>query len=175
MSKIPGLRYDPFPAFRFYINLVDSSGQRGAAAVSSINAILGAALGGFSECTGMDMSMEIYEYKEGGVNDIVHKFPTRASYSNITLRRGLCFNDELWNWHYGFVQYKGRRMDGIITLMNEIGIPVKVWHFKNGIPVNWRGPDLNATENSLAVESLEIAHEGIELYTPQAQIPGLLY
>jgi len=165
MSKIPGLRADPFPAFRFYITLMDSSSTM-AKVTTGISAIANYALGGFSECSGLDMTMDIYEYKEGGVNDRIHKFPTRAEFSNITLKRGMGINDDLWLWHYDFVQARGKRRDGVIVLMSEMGAPVKVWVFKRGLPVKWTGPDLNAAQNALAIESLEIAHEGIELLSP---------
>lgn len=142
------MRKDPLPAYRFSISLIDSSGQED---------------GRFSECTGLEATMEVHEYKEGGVNDRVHKFPTRAEFSNITLKKGVGLTNELWEWQYGFVQGIGKRKDGKITLMNESGQPVTVWHFKRGIPLKWTGPDLNASQNALAIETLEISHEGIEI------------
>lgn len=159
-------RTDPFPAFRFYITFVDSSADT-ASMNTRLSGISNHALGGFSECTGLEMTMEIHEYKEGGVNDYVHKFATRVNYTNITLKRGIGFSDELWNWYYDYVQAKGKRRDGIITLMNEMGIQAKVWMFKRGIPSKWTGPSFNATQNGIAIETLEIAHEGLELYSPQ--------
>ncbi|MEE9591593.1 MAG: phage tail protein [Thermodesulfobacteriota bacterium] len=148
MSKETGSRSDPFSAFRFSISLIDSSSQQD---------------GTFSECTGLEATMEVHEYKEGGVNDRVHKFPTRAEFSNITLKKGMRLTDELWKWHYEFVQGIGKRKDGKITLKSENGEPVKVWYFKRGLPLKWTGPDLNATQNALALEALEISHEGLKL------------
>lgn len=172
MSNIPGLRSDPFPAFRFYITLIDSSSAL-SSVLSGISAIANYALGGFSECSGLEMSMEIHEYKEGGANDRVYQFATRANFTKITLKRGMGFSDELWNWHYDYVQGKGKRRDGIIALMNEMGIPVKVWMFRRAIPSKWSGPSFNATQNGVAIETLEIAHEGVELYAPHAAISEL--
>jgi phage tail-like protein len=104
------------------------------------------------------------EYKEGGLNDHVHKFPTRAMHSNITLKHGVIYlYDDLWNWHYDFVQGKGTRKDGLIVLEDEARQPAKIWKFKRGIPMKWVGPQLNATQSSAAIESLEIAHEGLVL------------
>jgi phage tail-like protein len=173
MSNIPGVRSDPFPSFRFYITLIDSSSVL-SSVLSGISAIANFALGGFSECSGLEMSMEIHEYKEGGVNDYVHQFVTRANFSKITLKKGMGFSDDLWNWHYGYVQGKGNRRDGIIALMNEMGIPVKVWMFKRGIPSKWSGPSFNATQTGVAIESIEISHEGIELYAPHAAVSNLI-
>lgn len=167
MPYIPGLRWDPFPNYRFYIALIDISSVLGGV-VSAVHAAANVLLGGFSECTGLEMTMEIHEYKEGGVNEFVHKFATRTNYSNITLKRGVSFNDELWGWYHKYLQGRGTRRHGIITLMNEMGIPVKGWFFKKGIPLRWSGPQLNANQSAVAVESLEIAHQGLELFSPHA-------
>lgn len=173
MSKIPGLRADPFSSFRFYITLIDSSSAL-RKVLTGISAIANYAIGGFSECSGLEMSMEIHEYKEGGVNDYVHKFVTRANFSNITLKKGMGFIDDLWIWHYEYIQGKGKRRDGLIALMNEMGVPVKAWIFKRGIPLKWTGPSFNATQNAVAIETLEIAHEGLELLSPHAAISQAL-
>src|SRR5229473_1796180 len=74
--------------------------------------------------------------------------------------------DDLWNWYFAYVQGKGTRRDGLITLQNDLHIPFKVWRFKRGIPVKWTGPSMNANESRIAVEEIEIAHEGLELYAP---------
>lgn len=173
MSNIPGLRSDPFTAFRFYITLIDSSSTL-SSVMSGISAIAGYAVGGFSEVTGLDMTLEVHEYKEGGVNDYVHKFATRAGFSNISLKRGMGLTDDLWVWHYDYVQGKGKRRDGVITLMSEAGIPVKVWVFKRGIPLKWTGPALNALQDAVAIEELEITHEGLELMSPHTVVSQAL-
>jgi phage tail-like protein len=58
--------------------------------------------------------------------------------------------------------------------MNEIGVPIKLWFFKKGIPLRWRGPELNATQSAVAVESLEITHQGLELFSPHATVSQFL-
>jgi phage tail-like protein len=94
----------------------------------------------------------------------VLKFPTRSSHSNITLKNGVIYlYDDMWSWHYDFVQGRGKRKDGVIVLMDEAQRPAKVWKFRKGIPTKWVGPALNALQSSVAIESLEIAHEGLEL------------
>jgi phage tail-like protein len=173
MPKIPGLRADPFPAFRFYITLIDSSSTL-AKVMTAISFITNYALGGFSECTGLEMTTDVYEYKEGGRNDCVLKFPTRVEHPNLTLKKGMGFSDDLWLWHYDLAQGKVKRRDGLIALMNEVGVFVKFWHFKDGIPAKWTGPDLNATQNALAIETLEIAHQGLELFSPHRGVSELL-
>src|SRR5262245_28574415 len=154
------IRMDPLGVFNFYLTLIDSSNVAGTLLAAALNY----AVAGFSECTGLEATLEVMEYKEGGVNDHVRKFPTRASHGNITLKRGITFlDDDLWTWHQGFVQGNGKRRDGVIVLLDEARTPAKVWKFKRGIPMKWVGPSLNATQSAVAIESLEIAHEGLTL------------
>lgn len=151
---------DPLSVFNFYLSLVNSPVVSDGLAVPAGNY----QVAGFSECTGLDATVEVIEYKEGGVNDYVHKFPTRASFGNITLKRGvISLSDDLWSWHNDFVHGMGTRRDGLIYLLDEARQPAKVWKFRRGIPVKWVGPSLNASQSSIAIESLEIAHEGLSL------------
>jgi len=153
-----GIRIDPIGAFNFYLTLIDTANV----VESIITATLKYAVASFSECSGLESSLEVFEYKEGGLNDYVHKFPTRISHANVTLKRGVVFiQNDLWNWHSDFVQGKGKRKDGLIVLLNESGKPAKVWKFLRGLPMKWTGPTLNAGQSNVAIETLEIAHEGL--------------
>ena len=159
-------RTEPLGAFNFYLTLLDTTDVDVTGTL--IDAAFNYAVAGFSECSGLDVTLEVMEYKEGGVNDYVHKFPTRASHGNLTLKRGLTLlDDDLWNWHQGFVQgfVQGavKRKNGLVFLMDESRSRAKVWMFKRGIPMKWVGPSLNATQSAVAIESLEIAHEGLTL------------
>src|SRR5205823_11928582 len=89
------------------------------------------------------------------------RFPGRVSWSNITLKNGMGLGTALWAWHYGFVQGVGRRRDGTVVLLDEAGVPATIWYFRRGLPVKYSGPSLNATQNNVAIEALEIAHEGL--------------
>ena len=153
-------RIDPLGTFNFYITLIDNSSVAG----TLISAAIGYFMAGFSECSGLDATVEIMDYREGGLNTYVHRFATRAIYSNLVLKRGLItLGDDLWNWHYSWVQGIGQRKDGLIFLLDDSRAPAKVWRFKSGIPTKWVGPALNAAQSTVAVESLEIAHEGLDL------------
>ena len=158
MGSTPqAVRVDPYRAFNFLITLVDSSsGGSGPPRQSQ-------ASGGFSECTGLDMSLDIEEYKEGGNNGLTLRFPTRVKWSNLRLKKGIATSDDLWLWHFGFVQGQVLRRDGVVTLQDEQQNPVKTWSFTRGLPVKWTGPSLNAAQNQIAIEELEIAHEGLKL------------
>jgi phage tail-like protein len=157
MSIIP--RIDPLPAFNFMITLIDSSGALGGA----VGALKGLVLGGFTECRGLESGLDVETYLEGGVNDRVHRFPTRMTYPNITLVRGVGLSEDLWLWHEEFQNGKGKRRDGLIILQDRLKLPIKTWAFTNGLPVKWSGPAFNAAENATAIESLEIAHEKLTL------------
>ncbi|MBV9759630.1 MAG: phage tail protein [Acidobacteriaceae bacterium] len=154
------LRIDPLGAYNFYLTLLDAQNTLG----TLINVALNYFVAGFSECSGIEASFETMDLKEGGVNSHVWKLPVRASHSNITMKHGAIYAyDDLWDWHYGWVQGQGKRKDGLIVLNDNGGNPAKMWKFRRGIPVKWSGPSLNASQNSVAIESLEIAHEGLEM------------
>jgi len=154
-----GVRLDPVLGYNFLVSLLNSSS--GLAESVALSAIADVAVGGFSECSGLEMSLEIEQYNEGGRNGETLIFPTRVKWSNITLKKGIGAGTALWDWHYGFVEGKGERRDGIIVLQNELHVPNNIWYFRRGLPVKYTGPTMNATQNSVAIESIEIAHEGL--------------
>ncbi len=156
-----GVRQDPLLGYNFLVNLIDSSSSLAMAQSAAASAVLNVALGGFSECDGLEMTLEIEEYNEGGRNGRSLIFPTRVKWSHITLKKGLAVGSELWNWHYGFVNGTGKRRDGIIVLQDDLRLPRHTWIFRRGLPVKYTGPSLNAGQSEVAVESIEIAHEGL--------------
>jgi len=157
-----GNRHDPPLAHNFVVSLVDSTSAVGAPL--DLAGLVPA--GGFSECSGLEMSMPPEEYKEGGRNGAVLKFPSRVAWSNLSLKKGAAVSTELWDWHYGFVIGAGRRRDGVIALLDAAHAPTLVWFFRRGLPIKYSGPTLNAAQNTVAIEAIEIAHEGL------FQVPG---
>jgi phage tail-like protein len=155
------LRLDPVLNHNFVISLIDTSSTLGAIGSIAMSAIFDVALGGFNECSGIEMSMQPDEFKEGGRNSEVLKFPTRVTWGNITLKKGVGVRQALWDWHYGFVEGTGKRRDGLIVLLTDLHVPNNIWYFRRGLPVKYTGPTMNATQNNVAIESIEIAHEGI--------------
>jgi phage tail-like protein len=157
-----GERKDPARVFNFEISLLDSK-----SALTSIALTTGLApAAGFLECTGLEATMPAEEYREGGRNGGVLKFPARVAHANIKLRRGVAFDADLWMWHYGFVEGQGKRRDGTITLLSDEGKPVRIWQFTRGLPVRWTGPAFNALNSQVAIEELEISHEGFRMQSP---------
>jgi phage tail-like protein len=153
------LRSDPVRGYNFVVSLIDS----GSLLNTVLTMVQPATAAGFSECSGLDTTLDVEDYKEGGNNGRVLKFPTRVTWANIRLKRGIAASDDLWQWHYDFAAGFGRRRDGLITLQDDRHQPVKVWTFTRGLPVKWVGPAMNAMQSQVAIEELEIMHEGLTL------------
>ena len=149
---------DPWGNFRFALFLADADGNQKE-------------MGHFNECSGLKTSAEVFEIKEGGLNGRTHKRPGQSKWENITLRYATSASTELLDWRNQFLQDKfteGLRIDpkkatGAIVLMNNAGKVLRRYEFKNAWPVSWEGPSLSSGGSDLAVESLEIAHEGITI------------
>lgn len=155
-------RRDPLRGFNFHISLYDSTAGTGAAVTRiALQPLVANPLAGFSECSGLEMTLETDDFNEGGRNGAVLKFPKRVRYGEITLRRGVTKNTELFDWFYGFTQGTGKRKDGVITLRDAAGKPAVVWGFQRGLPVKYSGPQLNALQGAVAIEAISIAHEGL--------------
>lgn len=152
-------RDDPVLGYNFLVTLIDSGGK----VESLFSSLQRPPLGGFSECSGLEMTMQPEEYREGGRNGAVLKFANRVTWTNIRLRRGLATSNALWDWHYALVEGRVQRRDGIITLQNDQRRPIRIWRFTRGLPIKWNGPALNANQGQVAIEELEIAHEGMKL------------
>ena len=163
-------RSDPYRAYNFLITLLDASAELTAA----LKQIARMTSGGFSECSGLESTIEIEEWKEGGNNGATLKFPTRGKTVPLVLKRGVTTNDDLWRWHNAFLVGRGQRRDGLIVLHNELREPVKAWAFHRGIPTKYSGPTLNAADSAIAVEQLEITHEGLALISPVQSISSIV-
>lgn len=138
-----GAKTDPFLTFRFVVE---------------VDGILAA---GFSEVTGLEVEIETEEYNEGGINTHSHSLPVRAGYPNLTLRRGLTDSPLLYLWTQATVEGKVVRKSGRIFMQDETGVPTWGWTFLDAYPVKWTGPELQSDQSTVAMESLELAHEGL--------------
>jgi len=118
---------------------------------------------GFSEATIPDTSQDPIEYREGNESPTVRKIPGLIKYGNLSLKWGITDNLELYNWRKLVEQGKmsdARRNIAIIVL-DEEGNPKSRWEFVEAWPTKYDAPDLNATGNEIAIENIEIAHEGM--------------
>lgn len=143
--------------YNFSVRMVETA--KPASAV--LSSIAPAPESGFSECSGLEATMQVEEYREGGRNTGVLKFPGHVSHASIRLKRGATSSRDLWDWHESFLRGRGKRRDGIIQLHNDTGDVVRSWRFQRGLPVKWVGPMLVANQGAVAIEELEIAHEGL--------------
>lgn len=139
----PGKRNDPFVSFRFEIR------------------ISGLAAGGFSECGGLQIETETQDYLEGGENAFVRKFPTRTKQTNLVLKRGIV-DRTMWDWYFHITQGDIQRRPVSVIVKDASGSnDVMIWEFSDAFPTKWTGPDLNATQNSIAIETIELCHQGM--------------
>lgn len=124
--------------------------------------IQGVIVAGFSEVSGLQMETETHDFREGGVNDYLHKLPKGSRQSNITLKRGITDSDTLWKWHQDVVNGKIERKSGRIILMDSQNNEKWHWAFEDAYPVKWVGPEFRATTNAIAIETMELVHKGIK-------------
>lgn len=118
---------------------------------------------GFREASGLDSSQDAIEYREGTFELHANKLPGLNKSSNITLKWGITDKDsEIWDWRKKCIDGKVERQNGAIILCNDAGDPKIRWNFVSGWPTKYTGPSFNATGNEVAIETLEIAHEGIK-------------
>lgn len=123
---------------------------------------------GFSEVSGLDVETEPIEYREGAMPEYAKiKMPGMQKFGNITLKRGVFQKDnEFFNWWNTVKLNKIERRDITISLLNEEHEPKVVWSVRNAWPVKVQGTDLKADGNEVAIETLELAHEGLSMDMP---------
>lgn len=137
-------RVDPFVAFRFEVRLDDLP------------------VGGFSDCGGLAVETEFLDYAEGGVNDHLRRFPGRSRQQNLVLKRGIV-DRVLWDWHADLVRGVVRFRNGTVLVRDQSGTLTQGrFEFRRALPVKWIGPELSAGGGAVAVESLELAHHGLD-------------
>ena len=117
--------------------------------------------GGFSEVTGFDASIDVIEYREGDMTQTPLKIPGLKKYGNITLKQGLVDSMVLYEWMTAGLEGDVERKTLTSTLLDIAGSPAASWQIINAWPVKYTAPDFNATSSEVAIESLEIAHEGM--------------
>ncbi|MFA5354094.1 MAG: phage tail protein [Thermodesulfovibrionales bacterium] len=120
---------------------------------------------GFTEVSGLTMEHQVVEYRDGLSPEYsALKMPGIPKHANITLKRGIVAKDnEFFQWLSSTKLNKAERRDLIISLLNEKHEPVITWKAVNAFPVKVEGPGLKATGNEVAIESIEIAHEGLNI------------
>lgn len=139
-------RKDPFRGYRFLVE------------------IDGIVQAGFSEVTIPDSTTEAVDYREG-TDQFTRKLLGQTKHGNVTLKWGITDSMELYsNWYKLVVQGKisSARRNMAIILLNDEGVPSARWEFESAWPVKYKAPDLSAKGNDIAIETLEIVHEGMK-------------
>lgn len=128
----------------------------------------GAANISFSEVSGLVRENQAVEYRWGDSPDYsVIKMPGMVKYNNITMKRGIVTgNNEFYNWLNTIALNQVERRDITISLLNEKHEPIMVWKAHNAFPVKVEGPQMKSSGNEIAIESMEVAHEGLTFETP---------
>lgn len=121
----------------------------------------------FTEVTGLSVQYDVVEYRDGSSPEAGSiKMPGLAKFNNITLKRGIVKGDnEFFQWMNTVKFNQAERRDLTISLLDETHTPVMVWKVKNAWPVKLESPLLNSQTSEAAIESLELAHEGISIET----------
>ncbi|MCA9659969.1 MAG: phage tail protein [Myxococcales bacterium] len=139
-------RRDPYTGFNFMVELD------------------GLTRAGFKEASGIETSVQVFDYREGtDVGNIARKLPGQNQASTITLRRGISDDRALYDWHRKAATGSVDRRTISIVLRDETGAEKIRWNIKNAWPSKWTGPSLDAGSNDVAIEALELVHEGLEV------------
>jgi phage tail-like protein len=145
--------------------------------VTSLNSI------GFAEVRGFHSELEVEDYREGGRNIGPRRFPKWGRYSTLICQRGVTSSPDLWNWWMRVISQSYTlpktaqpppqpvpRRNGVILLESLDHQAVAGWFFSNALPERLVGPGLNARSNEIAIETLELSHEGL-LRLPDRNLP----
>ncbi|MGG6263454.1 phage tail protein [Leptolyngbya sp. AN03gr2] len=139
------VRRDPYGVYNFYVEW---------------DGIIHA---GFQSCSGLKSSQEAGTYREGTDPLTQRKIPGLVSYDNITLKRGITSNDELWKWRTQLASGNANRRNLSIVVMDDTGVEKIRWNLINCWPISWSADEFNAESDAFAIETLELAHEGVTI------------
>ncbi|MCZ7640224.1 MAG: phage tail protein [Verrucomicrobia bacterium] len=141
-----GKRKDPFRGFNFQVQISNTS------------------VAGFRECSGLSFTTDPVEYREG-TDKALHprKLTGLRKFANISLKRGVTDNQELWKWYKNVLNGKTDRRNGSIVLRNEEHQSVMRWKFENAFITKYETSNFNATGNDVTIETIELAVERVEI------------
>jgi phage tail-like protein len=134
---------DAVPSFRFYLEVAN---------------VLEAV---FTEVSGLQTEMETVGIEEGGINGFTRRVPGRVKVSNLTLKRGMTRSNDFIKWFMSTRPGSVDRRNISLVLYDVKGEKIASWHFQNAYPVKWVGPQFTSDGNAVAVETVELAHEGM--------------
>lgn len=116
----------------------------------------------FHEASGFESTIDVIEHREGGQNTTTYKVPGLTKHGNITLKWGLTDDTSLDDWHQQTIDGDIARKNGAIVVLNRKGEEVARWSFLRAWPTKYTLPNFNAEGNDIAIQTLELAHEGLK-------------
>ena len=127
----------------------------------------------FTECSGLGMAIDKDVYFEGGVNDQQRIFLKQTKFNDVTLKRGITDDLYFWGWVYEVLETTAKkRLNVNILLFNQAGETMQTWTLIGAIPVGWKAPSLQANSNTVAIEELTLAYEGLKVKGSPPSING---
>lgn len=118
----------------------------------------------FSECSGLGVKIKKETHFEGGVNDYQRVILGQAEFSDVTLKRGITDSLPFWDWvSKTLTESQKKRRNVNILVFNQAGETMQCWTLKAAIPIGWKAPALQANSNTVAIEELTLAYEGLEI------------
>ncbi len=127
--------------------------------------IEGTEIAHFAECSGLKSTSTVFEIEEGGVNGYTHKRPGQSKWENLVLKYASSASTEMLTFRDQVNLDDFAKISGAVIMYDNYGTEVRRFTFKRAWAVAWEGPSLNAGSSELAIETLELAHEGIEVTT----------
>jgi len=118
----------------------------------------------FRSVSGLSIEIEVVEFREGGIGD-VHKLPGRVKYPNLVLKQGFSGASELQKWAFRIAAGQFEHKNATIVISDQKNQVIVRYALTNGWPTKWEGPEFDASSNEVAIETIEIAHEGLRLVT----------
>lgn len=117
----------------------------------------------FTEVSGLQLETVVQDYEEGGRNYYVHRLPGRTKVGNLVLKRGMTKANEFYQWYIDFMTGKVKRQNISVVMYDTMGAELMRWNFIGAYPVKWSGPQFSADGKSIAIETLELAHNGLNV------------
>lgn len=151
----------PFTNFNFAVEI-----NRGESAQPLVNAA-------FAECDGLEMNLEVKTIREGGANDRQIRLNGAVAYGQLTLKRGMTANFDLWQWFSDSVADPRLRASAEVVLLAQDGRTERVrFVLSRCVPVKIKAPALNGRDGQVAVEELQVAYETLRCVAPDASRAG---
>jgi phage tail-like protein len=143
-------RKDPLPVFCFKVTITGAGSISGDLFFKSV--------------TGLKSETEVVDYKEGGINDSTKRLVGSVKWPNVVLKKGFTGDVELADWREQWLRSAGTKSRATVTIQavkSDLTTVVGTWTINKAWPCKWEGPDYDASKNELAIESIELAHEGL--------------